>query len=354
MGFRDKTTEKEIDAVMSRICIKDAFAEPTPALAPLTDPAQILIDEQKIRILSLILGSEVFKMSRYETFEAVVKSLPALSGSAAAEIFCAEISSLYGADYLEDIKSPRKLWEKLSEIMDFEHPEFREKLERAMSFERLDSVKLFSSKRRDGYRELISAEISRIDNGAEYVTLDISSLDFRKTDDFHASEDYKKYLLGDADALHGALSGALYPICAHLRTKEKTLLLSIDENYAAAERMIKYFLEREIMPNTVIFARGAAARASAERLSGIYKSSRGEIKIRSGILYYEGDTSRDIKNRLLDIAAVYPVSEAFVGGVMSEKTLISARHTLLKKGIAEALCELCKDENSRFDIAENI
>ncbi|MBO5683117.1 MAG: hypothetical protein J6S10_03970, partial [Clostridia bacterium] len=60
MGFRDKTTEKEIDAVMSRICIKDAFAEPTPALAPLTDPAQILIDEQKIRILSLILGSEVF------------------------------------------------------------------------------------------------------------------------------------------------------------------------------------------------------------------------------------------------------------------------------------------------------
>ena len=118
--------------------------------------------------------------------------------------------------------------------------------------------------------------------------------------------------------------------------------------------MIKYFLEREIMPNTVIFARGGAVRASAERLSGIYKSSRGEIKIGAGILYYEGDTSRDIKNRLFDIAAVYPLSEVLVGGVMSEKSLISARHMLLKKGVAEALCELCEDENVRFDIAENI
>ena len=116
MGFCDKNTKNEIEAVMSRICIKDAFAVPAPVRSTLTDPAQILMDEQKIRMLSLIIGSEAFKMSRYELFEAFVKNLPAMSGSAAAELFCTEIASLYGEECLEDIKDPTRLWKRLSEV----------------------------------------------------------------------------------------------------------------------------------------------------------------------------------------------------------------------------------------------
>ncbi len=355
MVFCDKDINAKIEYIASRIRVKDAFAMPLAIAEMPTDPSVILLDGEKLRTLSFFYGNEVFKMSHYERFEAFLEKLPFMSGSASKELFLAELSSLYGEQYLDDVKEPQKLWRELCDVMSFENTGFSNNIARAQQFERLDSVRLFSMEnKKESYAELVSAELSKTEGGAEFATLDISALDFIRTDDFHAAEEYKKYLAGENDALSGAISGAIYPVCARLKAKRKTLLLNIGENFSSAGRMIKYFLDRDIMPNTVIFARGTAARASAERLCGVYKRAKDEIKIKCGVLYYEGDTVRDIRSRLVDIAAVYPIGEIFVGGALTKDPLVSARHKLLKEGVAEAIYNLCEDEKACLDIAENI
>ena len=107
------------------------------------------------------------------------------------------------------------------------------------------------------------------------------------------------------------------------------------------------------MPNTVIFARNAS-RCVAERLCGVYKSATGEFAVRFGLLRYEGDTVRDIKNRVLDASALYPIGELFIGGALTSSPLLSARHKLLLRGVSEALSELCEDVDECLRVAEII
>ena len=182
---------------------------------------------------------------------------------------------------------------------------------------------------------------------------DISVLNFARTDDFHAAEAYKRYVAKDTKFRDVALSGALYPVMSAIKSAGKTLLLNIEDNYSSAERIIEYFSAREVLPNTVIFAREHSRRV-AERLCGAYKSGKGEIFVRFGLLFYEGDTVRDIKARVLDASAVYPVGKLFVGGALTSSPLLPARHNILKRGIAEALYELSCDLDWCLRITENI
>ena len=86
----------------------------------------------------------------------------------------------------------------------------------------------------------------------------------------------------------------------------------------------------------------------------IKRLPKGELFVGAGLLYYEGDTARDVKNRFLDIAAAYPTDKLFVGGALTASPLVAARHNLLRRGIAEAIYEICEDMSACLEMAENM
>ena len=59
-----------------------------------------------------------------------------------------------------------------------------------------------------------------------------------------------------------------------------------------------------------------------------------------------------MKCRVLDIAAAYPIGKLFIGGAMTDSPLVSARHAILKRGVAEAIYELSDNREERIRLAE--
>ena len=347
--------QKDIAQISAAISVRDAFAAPSDISYIPTDPAQLLIDERKLHMLSYFTGADAEKLSDYERFFEFVSNLDAMQGSAEKEIFAEEIKSLYSEGSLKYITDPRALWENLCKEMSIENYNFAEKIKTISHYDKIKNIRIFTNiDNFENYADFVSNELEKIKNSEDaYVTADISVLNFSRTDAFHATEAYRKYKAGDRADLDIALSGALYPVMSAIRSAGKMLLLNIGDNYTAAERMIEYFRARAIMPNAVIFARREARRV-AEQLCGVYKDANGELLLSAGLLYYDGDTVRDIKNRFLDIAAAYPIDRLFVGGAATTSVLVTPRHSVLKRGIAEGIYELCEDMNECLKLAENI
>ena len=346
-------TKKDIASVSEVLRVRDAFAEPRAMSYIPTDPAQLLIDDKRLRMRSYFVGGDVNKLSDYELFFEFVSNLDAMQGSAEKETFLEELKLLYSDCVLGNIADPKELWKSLCEKMSIENCNFGEKIKEISQYEKINSLRIFTNfDNFEKYSDFVEDQLEKIKNSdSEYAVADISVLNFSRTDDFHAATAYEKYRAGDSDAKSEALSGALYRTLSAIKNANKILLLNIGDNYSSAEQMIGYFRARDIMPSTVIFARDAA-RKSAERLCGVYKGARGEFSILSGVLCYEGDTVRDIKNRVLDISAVYPIGKLFIGGAPTESPFVAARHSILKRGIAEAICELSQDREEQLRIAE--
>ena len=347
--------KKDIERIASAIRIRDAFAAPAAISYIPTDPAQLLFDKRKLRMLSYFLGADVEKLSDYERFFEFVRCLEAIQGSAEKEIFVEEMKMLYSDEIIEQIDDPRALWSSMCEEMSLEKCNFKDKIVEISRYDKIENIRIFAiTDDFDNYSDFVSYQVNNIKKSdAKYVTADISVLNFARTDEFHAAEAYKKYKAGDRDLLDVALSGALYPIMSLIKASGKTLLLNIEDNFTAAEQMIEYFKSRDLMPNTVIFSRFAARRVS-ERLCGVYDTPKGEAFIGAGLLYYDGDTVRDVKNRLLDICAAYPIDKVIVGGAATSSPLVRARHALLRRGIAQGLYELCEDVDECIFKGKNI
>ena len=355
MSIYTDDTKKEIENIALAIRVSDAFAVPAPISYVPTNPAQLLIDEKKRRLIAYFAGSDVDKLSDYERFYEFVSNLDAMHGCAEKEIFIEEIKTLYGESFIADLDNTEKLWRNLCAEMSHEKCNIKYKIQEISDNLQIKNIPIFANVDNcEKYSDFVSDRVKEIETSeANFAVGDISVLNFARTDDFHASKAYEKYRAGDDGSKSEALSGALYPILSAIKTSGKTLLLNIGNNYASAERMIEYFKARDIMPTTVIFARDVA-RISAERLCGVYKGVRGEFSILSGVLWYEGDTVRDIKKRVLDIAAVYPIGKLFIGGALTSSPLISARHAILKRGVAEAIYELSNDSEECIRVAELI
>ena len=355
MSEASANAKKDIERIASAIRIRDAFAAPDAISYIPTDPAQLLFDKRKLRMLSYFLGADVEKLSDYERFSEFVRCLEAIQGSAEKEIFVEEMKMLYSDEIIEHIDDPRALWSSMCEEMSLEKCNFKDKIVEISRYDKMVNIRIFAIiDDFDNYSDFVSYQVNNIKKSdAKYVTADISVLNFARTDEFHAAEAYKKYKAGDRDPLDVALSGALYPIMTQIKASGKTLLLNIEDNFTTAEQMIEYFKSRDLMPNTVIFSRFAARRVS-ERLCGVYDTPKGETFIGAGLLYYDGDTVRDVKNRLLDICAAYPIDKVIVGGAATSSPLVRARHALLRQGIAQGLYELCEDVDECILKANNI
>ena len=355
MAIYTEAAKKDIERISAAISIRDAFAAPLDVSYRPTDPAQLLIDERKLKMLSYFAGTEAARLSDYEQFFEFVSVLDAMQGSAEKEIFTEELKLLYSKDVLDHIDDPKELWEIICEKMSLENCNFTEHLQETTKYNKIKTVRIFTNiDHFENYADFLADQTKKIkSSNAEYVTIDISVLNFARTDDFHAARAYEQYKVGDRAALDTALSGALYPVLSAIKEAGKRLLLNIEDNFTAAEKMLEYFRGRDIMPNTVIFAKRESRRV-AEQLCGVYKTPKGELFVGAGLLYYEGDTARDVKNRFLDIAAAYPTDKLFVGGAMTSSLLVAARHNLLRRGIAEAIYELCEDMSACLEMAENM
>ena len=347
--------KKDIERIASAIRIRDAFAAPDAISYIPTDPAQLLFDKRKLRMLSYFWGADVEKLSDYERFSEFARRLEAIQGSAEKEIFVEEMKMLYSDEIIEHIDDPRALWNSICEKMSLEKCNYKNKIVEISRYDKMENIRIFAIiDDFDNYSDFVSYQVNNIKKSdAKYVTADISVLNFARTDEFHAAEAYKKYKAGDRDLLDVALSGALYHAMSAIKASGKTLLLNIEDNFTSAEQMIEYFKSRDLMPNTVIFSRFAARRVS-EQLCGVYDTPKGEAFIGAGLLYYDGDTVRDVKNRLLDICAAYPIDKVIVGGAATSSPLVRARHALLRQGIAQGLYELCEDVDQCILKAKNI
>ena len=103
-------TKKEIDSIALEIKVRDAFATPLSISYIPTDPAQLIIDGKKRRLLAYFAGSDVEKLSDYELFYEFVSNLKAMSGCVEKELFVEEMKMLYGEDAINYIQDPKKLW----------------------------------------------------------------------------------------------------------------------------------------------------------------------------------------------------------------------------------------------------
>ena len=63
--------KKEIDEISLAIRVRDAFATPAPITYIPTDPAQLIIDEKKRRMISYFAGYDAAELSDYELFELI-------------------------------------------------------------------------------------------------------------------------------------------------------------------------------------------------------------------------------------------------------------------------------------------
>ena len=333
--------------------IYDRFACPSATLEVFTNPSQILLDAQKDRMAQICCdcaGVRYDKMSDYERFRAFVDALPKMIGSGAYELFFEELSLLFGYDSTEKI-SVTELWKKLCDDISSNAFDLDEILRRTDTAKPTNSILPIIYKAGD-YSELVKINLKNLEKLAGGVaSIDISEIKFSITDKYHADIACRDCDESQKDIIISAL---LYSIFESAKKSDITLYLYIGDNYSSASSLISYFEGRGILPNIRLFAADNICYRVAKELCGVYEIGSSEIRIDCGLVYCEGDTVQSIADKVKNIARVYPVAELAIGGSISTSPVFAAADELVKKGIAEALADICDGEDQALLCAKNI
>ncbi|MBQ7383411.1 MAG: hypothetical protein IJV72_01285 [Clostridia bacterium] len=313
------------NGVKINIPIRECFAQPN-SLTVITNPTQLLLDSDKLRMLTLC-GVDTEGMSDFEKFSVFLKKLPEMRGSAVRELFYEEMEQLFGvSEELDNIDSC-ELWRFLCEKIE------KEDIKKQCGKSAPEKVLPMISGASD-YSELISENLDFVNSSdSDFVSLDISHIDFVRTDKYHADEAYKAYLRGDESGESEFVSGMLYPICEEIKKRKLSLFVYVGGNYLSAKKMIEYFSERGILPDTRIFASEEVIFRVASELCG----TCGGASVLCGFLYESGDTAESIAEKIKKIARVYPIGSLIAGGSVTNSPTFAARHNILKRGIEMAL-----------------
>lgn len=336
---------KKIYKVVADEKICDRFARPCAAVEIFTNPAQLFLDGQKDRMARICcdgIGLSYNKMSDYERFCTFINALPKMAGSGAYELFFEELSMLFGYDYSTEINA-RELWESLCEQISQTAFKLDMVLNRCYGAEHTNSFLpiLYEGKNYSEFVDINLKKLASVTNGI--VGLDVSDIDFSVTDKYHADMAYRAYLEGDDSHKDIIASALLYSICENSKKSDICLYLYIGDNYSSARTFISYFKDRGILPNITLFASDSICYRVAKELCGMYEVGSAEIRIDCGLVYCEGDTVQSIADKAKSIARVYPVGELVIGGSLSTAPVFAAADELVKKGIAEALADICND-----------
>lgn len=313
------------------IPVTESFAQPSFSAAIISDPTQLMIDNGKRRMLELC-GVDTEKLSDFELFSAWVENLPKMKGSGVYELFFAELEYFFGISDVFDLDIC-ELWRRLCGIIE-EKLFDKEQIIAASNVNNLPSAPLPRLSEAESFSELVNKNleyIREIDNGD--VILDLSDINFIRTDRYHAEQAYRAYVGGEKEGRDVFLSGLLYPIFEECKRLGLSVSVYVGERYTSLKKMTEYFLERGVLPSLRIFADDAIITRVASEICGKYGSRR----ILCGILYEDGDTTERIAERIKRISRVYPIGAIVAGGSHTTSPTFAARHIILERGIEIAL-----------------
>jgi len=356
VGDKMKDTAKKIYGYIADEIISDRFACPCAKVDIYTNPAQLLLDGQKDRMARICSDSKEFrynKMSDYERFRAFVDALPKMAWSGAYELFFEELSLFFDCEITGAI-DVRELWKALCEKMSETILDLDAILKKCSVAVCKNNYLPIICKGGD-YSALVDKNLKNLADISDGIAaIDISEIEFSVTDRYHADMACRAYSEGDESQKDIIMSALLYSICEFAKKSDITLYLYIGDNYTSASAIISYFEGRGILPNIRIFASDSICYRVAKELCGVYDIGSSEIRIDLGLVYAEGDTVKSIADKVKNIARVYPVGELAIGGSRSSSPVFAAADALLKKGIAEALAEMCDNEEQAMLCADSI
>lgn len=343
---------------ISRIDISDILGESRGIPKVVSNPAQLLLDDEKQRMTLPFLKDTALsyeKMSDYERFSLFVSNLAYMSGSGASERFCEELKLLFGYDVSVMGASAERIWKTCSDVLEsvgYNAEElFKKRGIRGDVRPDVFSLELKHRYTRSylDYSDEICAEISYHRN--KTVFCDISGIDFIRTDIYHCEEAYRAFASGRGYAKEMGdtlMCGVLYSVCESLKNQDRELWLYVGENIASAKRMLGYFSERGVLPFVRVIASEPFIKSGAQNLSSV--SSR----VRVGLVYEASDTERSIARKITDIAETYPVGLLRYGGIMIDLPFADAARNIVKRGVCRALLDICDDADTAFDVAKRI
>ena len=324
------------NSIISNIPVQELFATPVLESEVLTNPTQLLIDDEKRRFFALCTDRDDYT-SDYELFAAFVENLWKMRGSGVYQLFCEELKLFFG--YIEDILSadPKELWRRFCDTLN--ESVFDIDMLKKISHQKTLSYKLPMINNGVGYEQLIRKNLEVINAiEGDFVVVALSGYNFVKTDRYHAEEACLSDLKEDRKSLDTVYSGLLYPICEMIKKQGKKLYLYIGNNFDSAKLMIEYFSSRGILPETRIFTSCDNLERVASELCGVYGSDK--IRVRCGLVYWQGDTVEKISESIKRVAAVYPIAELFLGGSVGKSPAFVAKLRMLEIALNAAIKEI--------------
>ncbi len=310
----------ETKNTIPQINICEYFARPDTKGRVFTNPAQLLLDDQKLTMLGFFCD-DIEKMSDFERFSAFLSNLSQMYGSAVYQLFEAELAEIFSYEGDPARADACDLWRSLCDAM--ASGAFLSA--QGVGGSRLDFLPLYSVF--DSYERLIDENISAIRaSEGGFVKVDLSKLVFKRTDRYHAEKSYKEFIGGTESDVFA--SGIMYDICAEARRLDKTLFVYAGDNYESIKAMISYFDERSVLPDTVIFSSGDTLFNIADSVCGVYGRN---TRVLCGLVYENGDTAESVAEVFGRIARVYPIGKLVVGGSLTSSVAFAARHRILRR-----------------------
>ena len=333
---------------------RDYFSSFDEKRAQFSNPAEMLIggeEERFVRLCSDESGLPFEKMSDYERFAAFVNNRLCFSGSGVAEVFAEKVRLFTEEDIDSYYISPQALWTLCCEKMSFAENGLD-----TLGAEKGKSIRLPRLCGCVSYTELLERNFEALDGADEEtaVIADISDVEFLRSDKFHCEEAFSAFFEDGVSGRDMLVSGLLYSLCEKMKKRNIRLWLNIGGNYSFAEKLIKYFSGRGVLPSIRVFASGDCIVRAARGLCGEYPSGSSRVKVLCGVLYECGDTSDLIADKIKKIAAVYPLKLLRFGGTDTNEPLFAAHHRVFAKGLYLALHDICGDCGEALGIARAV
>ncbi|MBE6596288.1 MAG: hypothetical protein E7641_01335 [Ruminococcaceae bacterium] len=292
---------------------------------PVTNPAQLIFHKDNKDFFQKIFGiseSETKKMSDFERFSTLLGGLHLAVGSGLYEYIC----EMLGERRQDD---PISLWRELTEeISSGDLSESGRKSDANIFPEPIST---------ESFKEYLSRIFSM---SGKNILVDISSLEFKRSDPYHTEKAYLDFLSGreyDKDLL---LCGVLYKFCEHFKDSNICLTLYVEDNMENVELLVNYLLGRGVMPIAYIVCSSDCVGCAAEHICGVRENGDGETEILCGIGYRPCDTSISLAEAIKKLATVYPVGKLKLYGSRSNDLLFEVVDKIMKRGLCRAVSEL--------------
>ena len=333
--------------------MRDRYANPTVQKNVLTNITELIKSDERTALLSLFNGDEkydILSLSDFEYFEKLASTLPLLVGTYEGELAKEEILLLLGRflDCKEFQKegSLRSAWENANAFLnacDGNYDRILEKIGVEKSYQREPAIDGFWCVEK--YKERSEKLI---------LLCDLRNLRFVRPDPYHAALATEKHRSGEelsSDERSLLAMQIVYSLCMEAPEREIEIHLRADGDGQTAKDVIAY-LNRRNLCGTVWFA--ADDTMSNDTILKLCAKSNDRLRVRPEIVLGKTDSSRNLKERLARLSAVYPLTLWRFGGVPTTAPLFAAGHMHARRVICALVAETVEDPNDALMIVQQI